>query len=384
MILLPNAGLANSRSCGDPPQLGVTPVAVPGVTPATIKLTWAKGTDESGGEKDIERYVLWRRQSINPDWGDPIIAIPSGQATYQYVDFGVTTGTSVLLRPGGAGLHAVAVSDGIQSHHHSSLRRVSMTSHAALRNERGIALVVVLLVVLAIAAIAAGAALLGSSTSLITVFHSRMSVLEETADAGLEEARSMVNAAEDELPGHRVQGSGKRCGGLQCRRRRDPEHQALDVRRADRYYDRPVRRVRQRGFGGAERAGRPGDPPRRDLPGELRQVRVFHQRRGEHSVRFRRPDLRAGVHERQHLDQLAAASRSGARWRPMEPSAGKTPPHDLQAGIQRECAVDRVPADRRPHQAPGPGDDGRAPTSPARRPAPPGRRPPGSSSWRWT
>lgn len=69
-----------------------------------------------------------------------------------------------------------------------------MTHHAELRNERGIALVVVLLVVLAIAAIAAGAALLGSSTSLISVFHSRMSVMEEAADAGLEEARSAVNA----------------------------------------------------------------------------------------------------------------------------------------------------------------------------------------------
>ncbi len=85
-----------------------------------------------------------------------------------------------------------------------------MTSHAALRNERGIALVVVLLVVLAIAAIAAGAALLGSSTSLISVFHTRMSVMEETADAGLEEARSMVNAAKTNYPdtGYKVLENG--------------------------------------------------------------------------------------------------------------------------------------------------------------------------------
>jgi len=70
-----------------------------------------------------------------------------------------------------------------------------MTYRPEFRSERGIALVVVLLVVLAIAAIAAGAALLGSSTSLITTYHSRMSVLEAAADAGLEEARSAVNAA---------------------------------------------------------------------------------------------------------------------------------------------------------------------------------------------
>src|SRR5262245_30727072 len=72
------------------------------------------------------------------------------------------------------------------------MRRGPMRS--VLRNERGIALVVVLLVVLAIAAVAAGAELLGSSTSLITTYHSRMSVLEAAADAGLEEARSAVNA----------------------------------------------------------------------------------------------------------------------------------------------------------------------------------------------
>ena len=70
-----------------------------------------------------------------------------------------------------------------------------MTYRSEVRNERGIALVVVLLVVLAIAAIAAGAALLGSSTSLITTYHSRLSVLEAAADAGLEEARSAVNAS---------------------------------------------------------------------------------------------------------------------------------------------------------------------------------------------
>ena len=62
------------------------------------------------------------------------------------------------------------------------------------RNERGIALVVVLLVVLAVAAIAAGAALLTSSTSLIDRYHTRLSVLETVADAGLEEVRSAVNA----------------------------------------------------------------------------------------------------------------------------------------------------------------------------------------------
>lgn len=92
MIRLPNAGLANTKTCGDPPQLGIALVAAPGVAAGTIKLTWPKATDESAGEKDIERYVLWRRLSTVVDWGDPIVSVPSGQATYTYVDGGLTTG----------------------------------------------------------------------------------------------------------------------------------------------------------------------------------------------------------------------------------------------------------------------------------------------------
>jgi len=68
-----------------------------------------------------------------------------------------------------------------------------MTDRSSFKGERGIALVVVLLVVLAIAAIAAGAALLGSSSTLINKYHDRLSVMENAADAGLEETRSLIN-----------------------------------------------------------------------------------------------------------------------------------------------------------------------------------------------
>lgn len=63
------------------------------------------------------------------------------------------------------------------------------------RNDRrGIALVVTLLVVLSIAAIASGAAFLSLNTGLISRYHSRLSVLEAAADAGLERGRSALNA----------------------------------------------------------------------------------------------------------------------------------------------------------------------------------------------
>ncbi len=75
-----------------------------------------------------------------------------------------------------------------------------MRTQRVIDNERGIALVVVLLVVLAVAAIIAGAAMLGSSTSLIQKHQARLSTLETVADAGLEEARSRINGDKTQYP----------------------------------------------------------------------------------------------------------------------------------------------------------------------------------------
>ena len=75
-----------------------------------------------------------------------------------------------------------------------------MRTQRVIDNERGIALVVVLLVVIAVAAIIAGAAMLGSSTSLIQKHQARLSTLETVADAGLEEARSRINGDKTQYP----------------------------------------------------------------------------------------------------------------------------------------------------------------------------------------
>ncbi len=73
-------------------------------------------------------------------------------------------------------------------------------SRLHLRPRRGIALVVVILVTMAVAAIAAGATFLGLSTSLISKYHTRLSILESVADAGLERARSAMNAIDSLYP----------------------------------------------------------------------------------------------------------------------------------------------------------------------------------------
>ena len=62
------------------------------------------------------------------------------------------------------------------------------------RNERGIALITVLFVALVVAAVSVGAAMVTTNANLIQRYSSRLSLLEAAADAGIEEARSRVNA----------------------------------------------------------------------------------------------------------------------------------------------------------------------------------------------
>ena len=69
-----------------------------------------------------------------------------------------------------------------------------------LRDERGIALITVLLVSMVIAGIAVGAALVSTNVALINRYHDRQSLLASAADAGLEQARSLVNGNKSLYP----------------------------------------------------------------------------------------------------------------------------------------------------------------------------------------
>lgn len=97
LIRLPNAGLAQRRTCGDEPILGsglgaALTSLVTGEPAAS--LTWSPATDETGGEKDVVRYVIWRRKTTDPDWGEPYLSIPAGTPSYEYTDAAVTSGAS--------------------------------------------------------------------------------------------------------------------------------------------------------------------------------------------------------------------------------------------------------------------------------------------------
>ena len=91
---LANIGLAQRNSCGDiplnPGSPAVARVTILGVD--RIQVTWSASADETSGEKDVERYVVFRRL-VGATWGEPIDQVGgSKSATYMWEDFDLQSG----------------------------------------------------------------------------------------------------------------------------------------------------------------------------------------------------------------------------------------------------------------------------------------------------
>ncbi len=91
LIRIPNAGLAAQPNCGSKPLLGTALMAT-GRAPdepvaGHIELSWTRATDEHTGEKDVLRYVIWRRTGDTGPWGDPLVSVSPGSSSYLYRDF---------------------------------------------------------------------------------------------------------------------------------------------------------------------------------------------------------------------------------------------------------------------------------------------------------
>jgi len=92
-IRLPNVGLASKQTCGDPPLPATAVSAVWNPAAPGVTLTWGASTDEQSGERDVVRYVIFRKLITDATWGDPYLSLPpAGTATYTYTDQVVTSG----------------------------------------------------------------------------------------------------------------------------------------------------------------------------------------------------------------------------------------------------------------------------------------------------
>ena len=86
-IRIPNAGLTKQRSCGDAPLFGKPVTATFTGTAASpqVTLTWTPATDETAGEKDVEKYLIYRRTTAG-SFDNALQTIPAGQVAYTYAD----------------------------------------------------------------------------------------------------------------------------------------------------------------------------------------------------------------------------------------------------------------------------------------------------------
>jgi prepilin-type N-terminal cleavage/methylation domain-containing protein len=96
-IRLPNVGLSTKQTCGDPPILGTGITAVWDSVANGVDLTWNAAVDELSGERDVVRYVIWRKSITDANWGDPFLSFPpAGTPSYLYTDRDVTSGSKYL------------------------------------------------------------------------------------------------------------------------------------------------------------------------------------------------------------------------------------------------------------------------------------------------
>lgn len=95
VIHLMNAGLIRRSTCGQPP-LGVSATATPSAAgdPPAVTITWSHSTDDGGGEKDVERYAIYRRLSSVTTFDEPFASLPAGQSNYSFIDSDVLSGQS--------------------------------------------------------------------------------------------------------------------------------------------------------------------------------------------------------------------------------------------------------------------------------------------------
>lgn len=93
---MPNVGLAQRNSCGDLPLNPGTPTAtlvfVAGILDH-VSVSFAKSNDETSGEKDVERYAIFRREVGNP-WDEPVAVVGKSGGPYTFDDFDLQPGLS--------------------------------------------------------------------------------------------------------------------------------------------------------------------------------------------------------------------------------------------------------------------------------------------------
>jgi len=90
-----NAGMSRSTVCGDVPIAVTTATATRFPffgTPTKVTITWNSSLDQDAGEKDVGRYMVFKKRVGVSDWGSPIADLAASQANYTLDDTSLSSG----------------------------------------------------------------------------------------------------------------------------------------------------------------------------------------------------------------------------------------------------------------------------------------------------
>jgi prepilin-type N-terminal cleavage/methylation domain-containing protein len=94
-----NAGMSRSTVCGDVPiaVASASAIAFPFLSahPTKVTIAWTKSLDQDAGEKDIGRYMVFKKSTASSDWGSPIADVAASQNTYTLDDTTLPAGSWV-------------------------------------------------------------------------------------------------------------------------------------------------------------------------------------------------------------------------------------------------------------------------------------------------
>ena len=91
--------MERSTVCAGTQIAGTTAVAVstigPGPHVTKVTVSWSSSLDQDAGEKDVGRYMVFKKSTASPDWGSPIADLAASQTTYSLDDTTLPLGSWV-------------------------------------------------------------------------------------------------------------------------------------------------------------------------------------------------------------------------------------------------------------------------------------------------
>lgn len=91
-IRLLNAGLLKHITCGEAPVFNSAVTSTLDSTTKEVVLQWNKADDEGGGEKDVDRYLIFRKKEGVVDFTNPYASVAAGESSYTFRDGSATSG----------------------------------------------------------------------------------------------------------------------------------------------------------------------------------------------------------------------------------------------------------------------------------------------------